>query len=145
MKQIKKDCFEEGKEKFVSPLLGATRMLDRWNSELHGTPIKVRICIDLSRKVNPHLKNWKFVYQDMREILSHLDKDAFLASFDLDSFYLYLPLHRYFRDYCTIRCPVTQKLLRYKPRFNIEFITCLECNIPILTESGLISFDVNSI
>lgn len=74
--------------------------------------IKTRLCIDLSRVVNSHLRPWSFRYHSVQDALALLYPHAFLAKVDLTRMFHQLPLH-----------PAIQQFFAY--RFLGRIWTCL--------------------
>lgn len=80
------------KPKLVVPLLPATRSKHVWRYLKHGTPYKVRLCLDLKAVgVNAATEDWKFRYRGLYDVASKLKKGDWLASVDISRFYLRLP------------------------------------------------------
>ena len=103
----------EGDKDHINPLLGATRFLDVWNSEESGTPPKVRVCIDLKKRVNACLADWKFQYETIESYLNDLRPSDKLFSFDIESMCPMLPLHQDFSDYTSFQDPISGKIMKH--------------------------------
>lgn len=67
------------------------------------TPIKSRLCIDLSRKINPHLRKWPFSYCSIQDALRLLHPGSYLAKVDLARMFHQLPLHPVIRRFFAYR------------------------------------------
>lgn len=107
------NLFARGDSSYVSPLTLATRFIDHWEAQLTGKPVKARVCFDASRGINPCLKPWKFRYNDFPYILNHLQQGDWVAQVDLRNWYLQLSIRRAFQKYLSLRCPLTNELIRY--------------------------------
>ena len=80
------------KPKLVVPLLPASRSKHVWRYLKHGTPYKVRLCLDLKAVgVNEATEDWKFRYRGLYDVASKLRKGDWLATLDISRFYLRLP------------------------------------------------------
>ena len=83
----------------VVPLHPAARSKHVWRYLRHGTPYKVRLCLDLkSAGVNSAVAEWKFRYRGLGDIAASLRKGDWLASVDISRFYLRLPAGRKLRQ-----------------------------------------------
>ena len=88
--------------------------------------------------------SWPFVeirklLKDRKEIIKKKNKITFQTGYGPSG----LPHIGTFGE--VSRTSMMINALNHINKVNTELITCIECNIPIFTESGLISFDVNSI
>ena len=80
------------KPNLVVPLLPASRSKHVWRFLKHGTPYKVRLCLDLKAVgVNEATEDWKFRYRGLYDVASKLRKGDWLAAVDISRFYLRLP------------------------------------------------------
>lgn len=57
------------------------------------TPVKTRLCIDLSRVINKHLRKWPFSYYSIQDALSLLSPGSYIAKLDMTRMFQQLPLH----------------------------------------------------
>jgi hypothetical protein len=74
---------------------------------------KSRICWD-GRRVNAGLEKWPIRYADLRHVLRSLNEGDWVATVDIRSFYLQLPVHPAARHLLAVRDPFTGEHLRYK-------------------------------
>ena len=95
--------FSPGSTQYVSSLTVTKKNKDVWLSQQTGAPVKVRICVDLSRQINDRCADFRFRYCDLRYILSQLRKGVFVAMLDLRSYFLTLGLAQEFQKYCSFR------------------------------------------
>jgi hypothetical protein len=74
---------------------------------------KSRICWD-GRRVNEGLEKWPIRYADLRHVLRSLNEGDWVATVDIRSFYLQLPVHPAARHLLAVRDPFTGEHIRYK-------------------------------
>ena len=80
---------------FVVPLLPVARSKHKWRFLRHGTPYKIRLCLDLKAAgVNEATADWRFRYRGLYDVAAKLRKGDWLASVDISRFYLRLSAGR---------------------------------------------------
>jgi hypothetical protein len=99
------DAIQRDPPTVISPLTAAVRFIDRFNHIHFGTPLKYRLCLDLSRSINPLLYDWPLRYADFQHHLALLRPGDWIAQADLSAFYMRLPIHRDFQRFLGVRDP----------------------------------------
>jgi hypothetical protein len=66
-------------------------------------PVKTRLCLDLSREVNPHLRKWGLSYEGVPHALRLVSRGCFMAKIDLASMFWQIPLHKKVQKYFAYR------------------------------------------
>jgi hypothetical protein len=56
-------------------------------------PIKVRLCLDASRLLNPYLAHWPFQYATVQDAVALIQPGWYMAKIDLEKYFNQLPLH----------------------------------------------------
>jgi hypothetical protein len=56
-------------------------------------PVKVRLCVDASKLLNPFIKRWRFPYASVHDGVRLLRRGWFMARIDLKRYFQQLPLH----------------------------------------------------
>ena len=96
------------------PLQAVIRDKDRRSSAKTGKPVKVRVCMDLSRNLNDFCPDWPFRYADIHEVVSLLEPNCWMAVLDLEKWFLQLPTHRSRWKYQTFFDPRTHRYRAYR-------------------------------
>lgn len=65
--------------------------------------VKMRLCVDLSRSINPLLHPWHFSYPGIHSAVTLLEKGKFMAKLDLTKAFLHMPLHPAAQQYFAFR------------------------------------------